>query len=690
MRNRPNENAPAAGAPRNVELLKDAERLRDEVWELRETIAGLNGILDSRRDVVFRVDDTGTITFANTRFGAVTGIEPQAAIGVPAARCLETIGLSWPLERAGPKADHDGRMPVKTVAGRRWFDWEVIPWRGDGPAALAFHIIGRDVTESKRLEDASTKARAQAEAENAAKSHFLATMSHEIRTPLNGILGMAGLLLKTRLSAEQTTYARALKSSGEGLLRLIDDILDFSKIEAGRLELEKEPVDIRHLVRSIVELLSSRADEKSLGFAWRVVPDVPETVDADPVRLRQIIVNLVGNALKFTETGGVAVTVSTQKDMMEIRVQDTGPGIPQGAAGRIFNDFEQADNGLARKHGGAGLGLAISKRLAEALDGDLTVESEPGHGAVFRLVLPLNGKAAQPCPEKARASGAIIATTSAIEAQTLAGILHDHGVDTAVIAQDDVKEDADFATHAILLADAAAADAILENMGPDAVAAAHRAIVMLRPCERDRIERFAKAGFSPYLIRPVRTETLIKAVAGDFDSRGGKMSSLYDDRAVTPPRPPGTTGPRPGNGTSFNILLAEDDPVNALLARALLEREGHEVVVAHNGAEAIDIFSSADLENFDLVLMDMHMPKVDGLTAARAIRATASGADVPIVALTANAFAEDRKRCIDAGMNDHLVKPLDEERLHKTLNHWVRPRAPKQKAADCEASNPHL
>lgn len=670
MRNNPKDDAHPAAAPQDGELLKDVERLRDEVWELRETIAGLNGILDSRRDLVFRVDDAGIVTFANARFAAVTGIESQAAVGRPAAAWLEGIGLSWPLERTGPKADPDGRMPVETAEGRRWFDWEVIPWRGEGAAALAFHVIGRDVTESKRLEDASTKARAQAEAENAAKSHFLATMSHEIRTPLNGILGMAGLLLKTKLSAEQTTYARALRTSGEGLLRLIDDILDFSKIEAGRLELENETVDIRHLLRSIVELLSSRADDKGLGFAWRVLPDVPEMVDADPVRLRQIIVNLVGNALKFTEEGGVAVTVSLNKDMIEVHVEDTGPGIAEGAAGRIFKDFEQVDNGLARKHGGAGLGLAISKRLALALGGDLTVESEPGHGAVFRLALPLNGRAAQPRPEKAASSRAIIASTSAIEAETLAHILKDHGVEAANIAPLDIKASAGLAENAILLADADAAEAMLEHMGPGSVAALARAIVMLRPCERGQIERFAEAGFSPYLVRPVRTETLIKAVAGDFDNEGGKVSGLDDDRAVTATHPPRKR--HPAHGASFRILLAEDDPVNALLARALLEREGHEVVVAQNGEEAIEVFSKAEPDRFDLILMDMHMPKVDGLTAARAIRATPCGADVPIVALTANAFAEDRKRCLDAGMNDHLVKPLDEEQLHETLTHWVK------------------
>ena len=516
-----------------------------------------------------------------------------------------------------------------------------------------WELVGRDVA-------ALARARDQAEAANRAKGRFLAMVSHEIRTPLNGILGMSELLLDTPLQPQQTAYTKAIKTSGDTLLSLIEDILDFSKIEAGRLDLEARPFALAALVEETVELLAPRAQAKDLEIASAIDERLPQRVVGDAARLRQVLLNLAGNAVKFTERGGVAVIAEPGDKPGDIRflVRDTGIGIAPDAQARIFEEFEQADGGTTRKFGGTGLGLAISRRIVDAMGGKIDIQSTPGAGSVFgfTVAFPRADDEMVAAPPDLAGHAILIVSASTIEAPLTAQRLGRWGAKTLVVP-DEAGARARLGEHwdAILIDRSIGLEAA--NALARQAANVARRIVMLTPGGRHELGTLKHAGFTGYLVKPLRAASL---AARFSDAPSGAM----DDPL------PESVGPA-ANTKGLAILVAEDNEINALLARALLTRLGHRPTIVDNGAAALDACLAAATAGapFDVVLMDVNMPGMDGLEATRRIRAheAAHGTRTPIVALTANAFGEDRAACLAAGMDDFLVKPLDRERLAELL-----------------------
>lgn len=475
---------------------------------------------------------------------------------------------------------------------------------------------------------------------------FLRLMSHEMRTPLNGVIGMLGLLSDSGLDPAQRAYLEAARTSADHLLGLVNDLLDYARLDAGSLEFDLAPVAIDDLVRGVAELLSPRAHDKGLEIAWSVAADVP-MVRADEGRLRQILFNLAGNAVKFTPDGGVAISVSRSGEALAFVVEDTGPGVPEAARARIFEEFGHADSTDATRHDGAGLGLAVARRLAEAMGGSLSVDDRPGGGARFVFEARFEALPDEGAIQKGPLSGLTLAVTGA------------HPF-TATAAEAMAR---DAGAHVV---SEASADLVLvddDGRAPDVELAprpaSRHAVVLLRPERRDRIADYRAAGFDGYLIKPLRPASLVAralALTSPGISPGPVADTAEDDRLVRPAFP------------GVRVLLVEDNPVGALLATTLLKRQGCVVETAAGGEEALRALERA---RFDLVLMDMRMPGMDGLTATRALRAR--GDTTPVLALTANAFADDRRACLEAGMDDHLTKPLGLETLTAALTRWTNP-----------------
>jgi PAS domain S-box-containing protein len=642
------------------ELETRLDEAADRNWEIRETQERTASFLEAQDDVIVRRDANGAISYVNDAYCALAGRGREDLVAstftLPVLEQSETTVMADGARACDQK--------IAAIDGARWIAWREVTVRADGPSEM--QSVGRDVTERVLTERALAVARDQAEAANRAKSRFLTMVSHEIRTPLNGILGMADLLGDTALTPEQTTYLKAVKTSGETLLSLIEEVLDFSKIEAGRLDLAVRPFLLASFVEEVVELLGPRAQEKGLEIGCYVDERLPARVVGDAARLRQVLFNLAGNAIKFTEKGGVSIVVepAAQPDMISIAVSDTGIGISLQDQARIFLEFEQADGSSTRKFGGTGLGLTISNRIVESMGGSIAVESAPGQGSTFRVAvaLPSADEAGLPALAVPDPSGGdiLIVAPALTEASLIARHLQRWGAHTKIVP--DEKVAAAILPERIwsaLLVDHVLGTEASRELARAAASVPQR-IVLVTPAMRTELAALKDAGFTGYLIKPVRAASLAARLSTNDGFESGGMSEGAE--------PPSTA--HAGGGLS--ILVAEDNDINALLTRALLIKLGHHPTVAANGAAAVDCWVAARAGHapFDRILMDLHMPGMDGLEAARRIRANEAeiGAPrTPILALTANASAEDREACLAAGMDGFLVKPLDRERLAAAL-----------------------
>jgi len=652
--------APAATAV-PADTTAESEYDFDRKWELGEFSSQIASVFDALGDMVAVRRLNGQIIYANDTFKTATGFDNPVGL---------TVAMAG-IEPAEAAADGTRELSLGKGETQTIWTWHETTARDPASGELFVHCIARNITAARQAEAELVDARERAEAANHAKSRFLATVSHEIRTPLNGILGMTHLLEQTQTTPEQASYLKTAGESGLALLSLIEDLLDVTSIEAGRLHLRHEEGDLEGLVNGVSELMASRAHAKGIEIAVHIAPEAPRRITSDIGRLRQVLFNLVGNAIKFTETGGVLIEVAREDNQLAFIVSDTGPGLKEEDKTRIFEEFERANNGPTRKHGGAGLGLSISARIVEALGGAIGVTSTAGQGSTFQFTVPVKelavpeGRAPVRGPLSDRAV-LVIAPRGPVSTALLWTIRDLGGIaETADDADSMIAALTRLYRSGAQLSDivvdrrlADRADSLLASAPTELPAGIERTLVIAPEDSRD-LESHAVDGANAWLVRPVRRASLINVLTRRDDREDR-------DRLCGKPRP--VMLERSSDNPTLDILLAEDDPVNALVVRTILARQGHRVTVVENGRELVTqaMERPGGEASFDLVITDLSMPELDGRSAIRQIRAEeAAGhlARLPIIVLSADGQASTRDDLLADGADGHAEKPVDPEWL---------------------------
>ncbi len=659
-----------------VERLRDeVERLNDVTWELKESEERFRDLVANQGDIILRKDRDGCLTFVNQVFCDTFDLTRAQALGkqfappLPDGEAPRMLGSFAGLALAPYRVRHDQR--VMTVRGPRWFVWEEFAIRDDAGRLNEVQTVGRDITDRKATEERLGEALRQAEAANQSKGQFLATMSHEIRTPMNGVLGMIGFLLDTDLTPAQRSHASAVQRSGEALLTIINDILDFSKIESGKFDLTTAPFNITTLIEQACELMAPSAFGKSIDIAGHVSADVPAELIGDEARLRQILINLIGNAVKFTQEGGVFISVELARPRapgdpaaIVMRVEDTGIGLSPAECETIFGEFAQAEQGHARRFEGTGLGLTITRRLARAMGGDVAVTSEKGRGSCFSLCveLPALEQSAPRLPKTLQGRHATVAVTNAMTGRAVAAMLNDMGAQVSISTAPSAGGD---------MVPPEGCDLLITQKGLGAEQwDMNGADVFLLTAPGEVLPEQEELGHRGYLVRPVRAASFAERLTAPLTSwpqTGVPDHSLSPavDEAIVVPAAPNV------KEDALQVLVAEDNELNATLTRMMVERAGHVPHMVISGVEALAALEDAPAGTYDLVFMDLHMPLMDGYEATRRIRALGQPkGTLPIIALTANVMEDDRKACLAAGMDDYLSKPVDPADLADMLETW--------------------
>jgi two-component system sensor histidine kinase/response regulator len=668
---------------RTLELEQEVGDRQRAQEALHESEGRIRLLLDSTAEAIYGIDRDGQCTFCNPATLRLLGHQkPEDLVG----KTLHNI-IHHTHADGTPYPEVNCTISASLRKGNGIHSDEEVFWRTDGssfpveywahPIRNEGEIVGAvvtflDITERKRAEEALRKSKEAAEAGSRAKSEFLANMSHEIRTPMNGIIGMTDLALDTDLTTEQREYLSLVKSSAESLLHLINDILDFSKIEAGKFELEETEFEIRDLFSNTLKTLAVRADKKHLELSVRVSAEVPRVVAGDATRLRQLIVNLVGNAIKFTERGNVVVNAELESQSsdgvhLHILVSDTGIGIPPEKQQLIFESFAQADGSTTRRFGGTGLGLTISRRIVEMMAGRIWVESKIGQGSVFHFTATFRHSKtlalSSERPERLGLEGqsVLVVDDNDTNCKILAEMLTNWRMNP-VLAESGANalssmEAARRAGHpfSIVLLDA-------QMPGMDGFSLAEKVhgkpglagpIVLMLSADRLQADtaRCLDVGVNAFLSKPIGQSELLDAILLALGMRAVQNQSIQ-------PSPPIKEPPK---GRGLNILLAEDNFVNQKLAIRMLEKAGYNVTLAANGREVLKALEQAHPPGFDVVLMDIQMPELDGLEATAAIRdrEKSSREHLPIIAMTANAMRGDRERYLDGGMDGYISKPIN-------------------------------